>query len=84
LLSLDVPRAADIPAVTPLKVAVPAAPPPVNDLHRVIAEVLECVTGKVAPKESSRDLMKFIDKAYKEFVNDVPKRAASKSRPPQV
>ena len=78
LLTLDAPRTADIPEVTPLKVAVPAATPHVNDLHRLIADVLECVTGKTAP-ESKADLMKFIRAAYKEFLSDPAKRTVSKS-----
>jgi phospholipase C len=78
LLTLDAPRTTDIPEVIPLKVTAPAAPPQVNDLHRVIADVLECVTGKPAPDES-RQLMKFIRAAYKEFVNDPSKRTATKS-----
>jgi phospholipase C len=78
MLTLDAPRTADIPAVTPLKAAIPAGTPHVNDLHRLIADVLECVTGKTAPDES-RDLMKFIRAAYKEFLSDPSKRTASKS-----
>ena len=78
LLTLDASRKADIPAVTPLQLEVPPGPPHVNDLHRVIAKVLEDVTGKPAP-DDTRDLMKFIEKAYKEFISNAPKRAASRS-----
>jgi phospholipase C len=75
MLTLDSARVADIPTVTPLQYGVPAAPPRANDLHRVIAKVLECTTGKPAPEES-RDLMKFIQAAYKEFIKNPSKRAA--------
>jgi phospholipase C len=78
LLTLDAPRKTDIPAVTPLEIASPAGPAHVNDLHRVIAKVLECITGKPAP-DDTRELMKFIQAAYKEFISNAPKRAAPKS-----
>jgi phospholipase C len=78
LLTLDAPRKTDIPAVQPLPRDVPAGPAHVNDLHRVIAKVLECVTGKPAP-DDTRELMKFIQAAYKEFISNAPKRAATKS-----
>ncbi len=78
LLTLDAARTADIPTVEPLTTAVSAAPPHVNDLHRLIGQLLEDITGKTAP-ESKTALMKFIQTAYKEFIRDPSKRSASKS-----
>lgn len=75
LLTLDAARQADIPAVQPLQPDPPPGTPHVNDLHRVIAKVLECTTGKPAPAES-RELMKFIHGAYKEFAKNPSKRSA--------
>lgn len=77
LLTLDAART-DIPTVKPLTTAVSAAPPHVNDLHRLIGQLLEDITGKTAP-ESKAALMKFIQTAYKEFIRDPSKRSASKS-----
>jgi phospholipase C len=78
LLSLDAPRTGDIPSVTPLKIAAPAAPPPVNDLHRLIARVLEHITGKPAPA-SKPELMEYIRAGYKEFLSDPSKRTVPRS-----
>ena len=62
LLTLDVPRKADIPAVKPLKWDISAGLAHVNDLHRVIGEVLEALTG--SSRSDSEDLLEFIQTNY--------------------
>ncbi len=65
LLTLDTPREDDIPDVKPLKWDVQAGEDSINDLHRLIGEVLENMTGKPAPNSS--DLLEFIQIAYNEL-----------------
>ena len=62
LLTLDKPRKDDIPTVKPLKWDMDAGDKHVNDLHRLIGEILEDMTGKAAPE--STDLLEFIQKNY--------------------
>ena len=54
------------------------APPHVNDLHRVIAKVLECTTGKPAPEDSKRP-HEIHSGGLQRVYEDPSKRTASKS-----
>ena len=62
LLTLDAPRKDDIPEVNPLHWEVPSTDPHENDLHRLMAAVLEDITGK--PKGEEINLLKFIGDSY--------------------
>jgi len=63
LLTLDVPRKDDIPAVNPLHWDSQAET--LNDLHRLIGKLLEDITGNDAPE--SGELIEFIQKSYNEL-----------------
>ena len=62
LLTLSKPRKDDIPTVTPLKWDVKAGQAEVNDLHRMIAGVLENMTGIAQPDPD--DLQEYIHDNY--------------------
>lgn len=62
VLTLDAPRQADIPAVNPLAWNTQAGATHVNDLHRLIAGILEDMTGNASA--DSADLMEFIQSNY--------------------
>ena len=68
LLTLDAPRKDDIPEVKPLKWQVPSAPDAVNELHRLIAKILEDVSGKLKPEEG--DLLRYIRTTHNEHFKD--------------
>ena len=65
LLTLTEPRTDDIPEVTPLEWDVQAGESHINDLHRVIASVLEDMTGN--SKEAADDLLEYIKTNYSSF-----------------
>jgi phospholipase C len=65
LLELKEPRKKDIPNVKPLKLDLKTCDPLVNDLHKLIAEILERRTGN--PKPSYSDLLEYIHLHYKEL-----------------
>jgi len=62
LLTLDEPRKDDIPDVKPLKWDMKAGEAHVNDLHRLIGEILEDMTGNTKPE--STDLLEYIESNY--------------------
>ena len=65
LLELKEPRRKDIPDVKPLKWDLQAGDLQVNDLHHLIGDLLEAMTGN--PKPSSGDLLEFIQLQYKKL-----------------
>lgn len=68
VLTLDSPRKKkEIPAVKPLKWDIPAGLTHVNALHRLIAAILEDMTGNSS--SDSKDLMEFIQSNYTELVS---------------
>ena len=63
LLELKNARKGDIPVVKPLEWNLKAGKTHINDLHHLIANVLEEMTGN--PKPSSSDILKYIQLNYK-------------------
>jgi phospholipase C len=63
LLELENARTKDLPEVKPLKWNLSAGNAHVNDLHHVMASVLEEITGN--PKPSSTDVLEYIQSNYK-------------------
>lgn len=77
VLTLDAPRTDDCPAVTPLKWDLQAGLAHVNDLHRLIATVLEDMTGNSCA--DSEDLMEFIQTNYTKLVSQGMTKATKAS-----
>ncbi len=67
LLTLDIPRKDDIPEVTPQKWDIAAGEAHVNDLHKLIATILEDMTGNTTPNEN--DLLEYIQLNYSKLFN---------------
>lgn len=67
LLTLDAPRREDIPEVKPLKWNPKAGVAHVNDLHRLIATVLEDMTGNSV--SDATDILEFINANYTDLVS---------------
>lgn len=65
MLDIKEPRKTDIPEVKPLQWDVKAGNLYVNNLHQVMGDVLECLTGNL--KLSSKDLLEFIQINYKQL-----------------
>jgi phospholipase C len=65
LLTLDAPRQGDIPAVKPLKIEAKKANHHVNDLHRLIAKILEGLTGIPVPEDED-ELLVYIHVGFKQ------------------
>jgi phospholipase C len=65
VLTLESPRADDLPAVEPLNWDVTAAGKDINDLHRVMVQVAADLTGKPIP--DSADLLEFIQATYNQL-----------------
>lgn len=65
LLGLSEARKQDIPDVKPLKWDLKVGESHVNDLHHLIGDILEDMTGN--PKPSASDLLEYIQLQYKEL-----------------
>jgi phospholipase C len=76
-LGLDAPRQDDIPAVKPLKWDMQASLAHINDLRRVIAGVLEDMTGNSS--DESEDLMEFIQTNYTQLTSQGMTKAQKRS-----
>ena len=69
LLTLDSPRTLDLPQLNPLPYNVATTDSShENDLHRLMAKVLEDITGN--PKAEDDDLMEFIRVSYNNYFGD--------------
>jgi phospholipase C len=75
LLGLTTPRT-DFPTVKPLKFDWKAGNRHVNDLHRLIAKILEDMTGNSQPDEA--DLLEYIEKNYNKLFNTKKRKSKSK------
>jgi phospholipase C len=64
LLTLESPRRDDIPEVEPLEPEAAPGPGTVNELHRLMANILEDITGK--PKEEEK-LLHYIQTTYRDY-----------------
>lgn len=81
LLTLDKPRRTAIPNVKPLVIPDSAKDNEVNELHRLIAAVMEGLTGTDSPDEDE-ELLVYIQKSYnKLFKPTVAKSTVSKKKP---
>jgi len=72
LLTLDAPRKADIPEVSPLTWDATTGTGHVNDLHRLIGRILEDLTGEIS--SGSHNLLEFIQTNYTRLVSQGMKK----------
>lgn len=75
LFTLDKARTCDIPKVKPLKWDVVSGRKHINDLHRLMVEIIEDMTGNSAP--DSEDLMEFIEANYADLFSKGMKKSGT-------
>jgi phospholipase C len=77
LLTLDAPRKADVPEVSPLPWDAAPSGAHVNDLHRLIGRILEDLTGEIS--SGSHNLLEFIQTNYTKLVSQGMKKTEKPS-----